>query len=254
MQRRNAQKECRRALCWPTSASSRAGNEGRRGAAPPGGEADPSPPGPRVGAERGHGCPELCPETPSRGGGGSVPGDACVHLRWRGHPAPKADPEGLLAANTHCAVAGGRGLCAGPALLVSRLRPTASLSGRLLPRGPDAARPREEHSSPSASRSILGSQVRDFRCCPMAVFQRGQVTGPKPALWRSPGSLVPVPASPLTETRPSAHQPAAALVLNPPEPSQVLRLALASLLCKSEDLGWKEGTGSPFRGHKGAPW
>lgn len=37
------------------------------------------------------------------------------------------------------------------------LRPTASLSGRFLPRGPDAARPREEHSSPSASRSILGS-------------------------------------------------------------------------------------------------
>ena len=129
---------------------------GRR-AAPPGGEADPSPLGPRVGAGRGLGCPERCPETPSRGGGGSVPGDSCVHLRRRGHPAPKADPEGLLAANTHCAVAGGRGLCAGLALPVPRLRPTASLSGRFLPRGPDAARPREEHSSPSASRSILGS-------------------------------------------------------------------------------------------------
>ena len=50
---------------------------------------DPSPLGPRVGAGRGLGCPERCPETPSRGGGGSVPGDSCVHLRRRGHPAPK---------------------------------------------------------------------------------------------------------------------------------------------------------------------
>ena len=86
----------------------------------------------------------------------------------------------------------------------------------------------------------------------MATFQRGQVTWPKPALWRSPGSLIPVPASHLTETSPSAHQPAATLVLNPLEPSQVLSLALASLLCKSEDLGWKERT--PFSGRKGAPW
>lgn len=37
--RRNAQKGCQRALCWPTSASGRAGNEGqKRGRAPPPGE------------------------------------------------------------------------------------------------------------------------------------------------------------------------------------------------------------------------
>ena len=141
--RRNAQKGCQRALCWPTSASGRAGNEGqKRGRAPPGGEADPSPPGPRVGAGGGQGCPERCPETPhGEEGAASVPGVACVHLRRQGHPGPKADPEGLLAANTHCTVAGGRGLCAGLVLPVPRLRPTAPFSGRFLPRGPDAARP-----------------------------------------------------------------------------------------------------------------
>lgn len=166
-------------------------------------------------------------------GAASVPGDACVPLRRRGHPAPKADPEGLVAANTHRAVAGGRGLCAGLALPVPCLRPTASLSGRFLPRGPDAARPTDAQGLPSASHSILGSQVRDFHCCPMATFHRGQMTGPKPALWRSPGS-------PLTETRPSAHRLPAILVLSPPEPLLLLSLALPSLLCKGEDLGWKE--------------
>lgn len=141
--RRNAQKGCQRALCWPTSASGRAGNEGqKRGRAPPGGEADPSPPGPRVGAGGGQGCPERCPETPhGEEGAASVPGVACVHLRRQGHPGPKADPEGLLAANTHCTVAGGRGLCAGLVLPVPCLRPTAPFSGRFLPRGPDAALP-----------------------------------------------------------------------------------------------------------------
>lgn len=223
MQRRNAQKGCQRALCWPTSASGRAGNEGqKRGRAPPPGEKltpvlqDPAW-GPAE--DRAAQSAVLRHPTGRRGQLPSLELPVCICV-GRDTQAPKLTLrvswlptltalwlEGGGSAQAWCS----RSPVSGP-LLPSQV--ASCPAGQTLPA------PREEHSLPSASRSILGSQERDFRCCPVATFQRGQVAGPKPALWRSPGSLVPVPASPLTETRPSAHQPAVTLVLNPPEPSR----------------------------------
>ena len=110
----------------------------RRAAAPPGEKLIADPQGPAWGpAEDRAAWSAVLRHPHGAEGAASVPGDACAPLRRRGHPAPNADAEGPVAANARCAVAGGRGRCAGLALPVLCLRPTASLSGRFLPRGPD---------------------------------------------------------------------------------------------------------------------
>ena len=132
-------------------------------------------------------------------------------------------------------------------------RSRSSVSGPRLPSrvascpaGQTSARSADARRLPSASHSILGSQVRGFHCCPVATFHRGQVTGPKPALWRRPGC-------PLTETRPSAHGLPAILALSPPEPL-LPGARFGSALCSAKVRTWAGRNRAPFSRRKGALW